>query len=493
MDSHPYATLDRCQSRRVSTVPVGEALQVLMARKMEAPPYEDLINFPRAKDKDEIRCVMCGLPPGMNCVIPRQNKDVCKECDKSTWVHTNTSVYFKWCKGCKKFLRLGSFSEKLDAAKCDRCRERGRQSYLLKKGKDGATLCVVGGRSRSNSDVSCNSDIEIQLSDSLVSAAAAALMSAGKVSSGMVSSSSVSGHSSDEDEDRSPNDSDGEDTGSRRRRRRRLLQSQHVLQAPSPYGDTTGDDADTLRMAHAVVSLSSSNFRTSDISASSSSSCEAPVLIDDEKADVSRSKLSSVFGKPLRELKRTCSPPSERGGDAERDMDTSVSSEAGGGSCEDAGRAHVGKALCGTLYELACIHQRIVTLEEHAARVKSLEDTICAQRTEMGTLRADVSRLEGELAAAKQREESSRDEAEAMRIECEAIRAALPKLQQPNKSTEAVATAGVGVAEACLESSEAAQGNDAEIAALLEETGALAKLTEAIDRVRKRPRLVSVG
>ena len=26
----------------------------------------------------EIRCVMCGLPPGINCVIPRQNKDVCK-------------------------------------------------------------------------------------------------------------------------------------------------------------------------------------------------------------------------------------------------------------------------------------------------------------------------------------------------------------------------------------------------------------------------------
>jgi hypothetical protein len=54
-----------------------------MARKTEAPPYEDLINFPRAKDKDEIRCVMCGLPPGMACAIPRQNKDVCKVTPKS--------------------------------------------------------------------------------------------------------------------------------------------------------------------------------------------------------------------------------------------------------------------------------------------------------------------------------------------------------------------------------------------------------------------------
>lgn len=70
--------LDRCQSRRVASVPVGDNLQILMARKTEAPPYEDLINFPRAKDKDEIRCVMCGLPPGMACAIPRQNKDVCK-------------------------------------------------------------------------------------------------------------------------------------------------------------------------------------------------------------------------------------------------------------------------------------------------------------------------------------------------------------------------------------------------------------------------------
>lgn len=34
-----------------------------------------------------MRCVMCGHPPSDSCVIPRQNKDVCKECDKSTWLH----------------------------------------------------------------------------------------------------------------------------------------------------------------------------------------------------------------------------------------------------------------------------------------------------------------------------------------------------------------------------------------------------------------------
>ena len=88
-------------------------------------------------------------------VIPRQNKDVCRECDKSIWRHDESGArvlprrpvripvfavippqncrYFKWCKGCKNFLQIGNFNQKLDAAKCDRCRERGRTSYLLKK------------------------------------------------------------------------------------------------------------------------------------------------------------------------------------------------------------------------------------------------------------------------------------------------------------------------------------------------------------------------
>ena len=63
-------------------------------------------------------------------------------------------VHFKWCKGCKKFLCLYCFADRVvgggDAllrsnynnnnynkhpSKCDRCRERGRQSYKLKKGQ----------------------------------------------------------------------------------------------------------------------------------------------------------------------------------------------------------------------------------------------------------------------------------------------------------------------------------------------------------------------
>ena len=67
-------------------------------------------------------------------VIPTQNKDVCKVCDTVTWKHNPTGAYFKWCKGCKRFRNLVAFAEKLAASKCDRCRERGRQGYMRRKG-----------------------------------------------------------------------------------------------------------------------------------------------------------------------------------------------------------------------------------------------------------------------------------------------------------------------------------------------------------------------
>uniref|UniRef100_A0A7S2RVA6 Uncharacterized protein n=1 Tax=Rhizochromulina marina TaxID=1034831 RepID=A0A7S2RVA6_9STRA len=105
-----------------------------------APAYEQLINFQRAKSKDSIRCVMCGKPPSTpvdgegGTVIPQQNKDVCRDCDKALWVHGESATYFKWCKGCKRFRNIVAFSEKLDASKCNSCRERGRRSYLQRKG-----------------------------------------------------------------------------------------------------------------------------------------------------------------------------------------------------------------------------------------------------------------------------------------------------------------------------------------------------------------------
>ena len=114
-----------------------------------APPYETLVNFPRAKSRAKIHCVMCGRYPrggggedsddGLttsSCVvvIPRQNKDVCRDCDKALWRHNDSDTHFKWCKGCKRFRNLTAFAEKLAASKCDRCRERGRQGYQRRKG-----------------------------------------------------------------------------------------------------------------------------------------------------------------------------------------------------------------------------------------------------------------------------------------------------------------------------------------------------------------------
>eukprot|EP00636_Phaeomonas_parva_P014947 CAMPEP_0118873244 /NCGR_PEP_ID=MMETSP1163-20130328/15119_1 /TAXON_ID=124430 /ORGANISM="Phaeomonas parva, Strain CCMP2877" /LENGTH=620 /DNA_ID=CAMNT_0006808501 /DNA_START=31 /DNA_END=1893 /DNA_ORIENTATION=- len=103
----------------------------------DAPAYDDLINFPRARDKELAQCVMCGRRPGGQVVIPRQNKDVCKDCDRQIWQHTKSAVFFKWCKGCKRFLNLARFGERISAAKCEKCRHRARQSYMAKKTKAG--------------------------------------------------------------------------------------------------------------------------------------------------------------------------------------------------------------------------------------------------------------------------------------------------------------------------------------------------------------------
>ena len=89
----------------------------------------------------------CGASKGV--VIPRQNKDVCRDCDKAMWRHRSSGCFFKWCKGCKNFLHVGTFSQKLDAAKCDRCRERGRTSYLLKKRTASGTTKAPSSRSSS--------------------------------------------------------------------------------------------------------------------------------------------------------------------------------------------------------------------------------------------------------------------------------------------------------------------------------------------------------
>jgi len=66
------------------------------------------------------------------CVIPRQCKDVCDACTKSTWHHRASGAYFKWCQGCKKFRAIAAFANKRHTAKCDACRKRGRSGYHAK-------------------------------------------------------------------------------------------------------------------------------------------------------------------------------------------------------------------------------------------------------------------------------------------------------------------------------------------------------------------------
>lgn len=96
--------------------------------------YPEIINFERrAGAKGEHRCVMCGNMKGPDCVIPNQNKDVCKTCDSSFWLLNEQNVLVKFCKGCKKFSALSDFDEKPEASKCGKCRKRGRQNYYSRK------------------------------------------------------------------------------------------------------------------------------------------------------------------------------------------------------------------------------------------------------------------------------------------------------------------------------------------------------------------------
>jgi len=172
---------------------------------LEAPSrpllYEELINFPRSRGKAHARrCVMCGhLASGeaATCSIPLQNKDVCKRCDTGIWRHRATAEYFKWCKGCKKFLHVCAFSEKLSKcttkyskqpSKCDRCRERGRQSYQSKRldGTSSSNSAAQNAAAQtSSSSPSSPSSPPPVLAAAAASAAAAPIMASAQPSGGL--------------------------------------------------------------------------------------------------------------------------------------------------------------------------------------------------------------------------------------------------------------------------------------------------------------------
>ena len=136
-------------SRHASAlVDISDVPDAALERNDESLTYDAVTNYARAAKGGCQSCVMCGCGASKGVVIPRQNKDVCRDCDKSMWQHKQTECFFKWCKGCKNFLQVRSFSQKLDAAKCDRCRERGRTSYLLKKRTASGTTKVSARNTR---------------------------------------------------------------------------------------------------------------------------------------------------------------------------------------------------------------------------------------------------------------------------------------------------------------------------------------------------------
>mmetsp|Transcript_3930 Transcript_3930/g.6015 ORF Transcript_3930/g.6015 Transcript_3930/m.6015 type:complete len:282 (-) Transcript_3930:491-1336(-) len=143
-----------------------------------APAYTQIINHPRQSKKKDVssrRCVMCGrisiqkhqqqhLHPHdsidpLHAVIPMQNKDVCRECDRASWIHHSTGMVIKWCKGCKRFENILKFQGSIFASKCDSCRERGRIGYFervarkKKEGEDNDTTPLINNQQPLNKNM----------------------------------------------------------------------------------------------------------------------------------------------------------------------------------------------------------------------------------------------------------------------------------------------------------------------------------------------------
>lgn len=96
--------------------------------------YADVINFERSSTKQNRCCVLCGDKEGSGkagdgCLIPKQNKGVCRQCDSTYWLLKKLSVVVKFCKGCKLFFSLVDFDGKPNTTKCGTCRKRGRDNY----------------------------------------------------------------------------------------------------------------------------------------------------------------------------------------------------------------------------------------------------------------------------------------------------------------------------------------------------------------------------
>mmetsp|Transcript_22844 Transcript_22844/g.68525 ORF Transcript_22844/g.68525 Transcript_22844/m.68525 type:complete len:144 (+) Transcript_22844:253-684(+) len=129
-------TSSKAPSRRVSVVvDDGDLPESALTADAAGLDYMSVVNYQRSAKGANQTCVMCGSSACKNggVVIPRQNKDVCRDCDKALWRHEPTGAYFKWCKGCKRFHEIHAFAGKLKASKCDDSRARGRAGYMRRK------------------------------------------------------------------------------------------------------------------------------------------------------------------------------------------------------------------------------------------------------------------------------------------------------------------------------------------------------------------------
>lgn len=86
-----------------SALPVSVAIEESHISNTRDGPqevvYQEVINFTRSTVKGQHNCVMCGKVENRDCVIPSQNKDVCKVCDSRIWFAAEKDVHFKFCKG----------------------------------------------------------------------------------------------------------------------------------------------------------------------------------------------------------------------------------------------------------------------------------------------------------------------------------------------------------------------------------------------------------
>ena len=82
-----------------NTVRVSDVRTCDCLSTVDEVAYEDIINFSRSSIRSHHHCVMCGALKDQECIIPNQNKDVCKVCDSSFWYQKRLRVVVKFCKG----------------------------------------------------------------------------------------------------------------------------------------------------------------------------------------------------------------------------------------------------------------------------------------------------------------------------------------------------------------------------------------------------------